>query len=85
MKRKRLGSSFITFFLVFMAILLYYQYMTKPEINPNVSMPEGLHPVVQERANVLVQKAAQKGISMIITDDFRSAEDQDRCMKRVVL
>jgi len=40
-------------------------------------MPDGLHPVVQERTNQLVQHAAQKGISIVITDDFRSAEDQD--------
>ena len=40
-------------------------------------MPDGLHPVVQERTNQLVQQAAQKGISIVITDDFRSAEDQD--------
>ena len=77
LKRKGLGSSFITFLLVFIAILLYYQYMTKPEVNPNVPMPDGLHPVVQERTNQLVQQAAQKGISIIITDDFRSAADQD--------
>ena len=77
LKRKRLGSSFVTFLLVFIAILLYYQYMTKPEVNPNVPMPDALHPVVQERTNQLVQQAAQKGISIIITDDFRSAADQD--------
>ena len=77
LKRKRLGSSFVTFLLVFIAILLYYQYMTKPEINPNVPSIEGLHPIVQERTNQLVQQAAQKGISIIITDDFRSAADQD--------
>ena len=40
-------------------------------------MPDGLNPVVQERTNQLVQQVAQKGISIVITDDFRSAEDQD--------
>ena len=37
-------------------------------------MPDGLHPVVQERTNQLVQQAAQKGILIVITDDFRSAD-----------
>ena len=59
--------------------------LTKPEVNPNVPMPDGLHPVVQERTNQLVQQAAQKGISIIITDDFRSAEDQDLLYEKVVL
>jgi len=77
LKRKRFRSSFITFFLAFIAIILYYQYLTKPEVEQNVPMPDGLHPVVEERTNQLVQQAAQKGISIVITDDFRSAVDQN--------
>ncbi len=45
-------------------------------------MPDGLHPVVQERTNQLVQQAAQKGIIIVITDDFRSAADQDRLYEK---
>lgn len=41
-------------------------------------MPTELHPVVRERSNQLIQQAANKGIVIVITDDFRSAEDQDR-------
>jgi len=32
---------------------------------------------VKERSNQLIQQAADKGIVIVITDDFRSAEDQD--------
>ncbi|MBS4213886.1 M15 family metallopeptidase [Bacillus sp. FJAT-29953] len=40
-------------------------------------MPTDLHPVVKERANLLIQQAAKKGIVVVITDGFRSAEEQD--------
>lgn len=32
---------------------------------------------MKERSNQLIQQAADKGIVIVITDDFRSAEDQD--------
>jgi peptidoglycan LD-endopeptidase CwlK len=82
LKRKWLGSSFITFFLVIIAIFLYFQFLTKPEVDPNAPMPEGLHPIVQERTNQLVQQAAQKGITIVITDEFRSAADQDQLYEK---
>lgn len=47
-------------------------------IGGTAPMPTELHPVVRERSNQLVQQAADKGIMMVITDDFRSAEVQDR-------
>uniref|UniRef100_A0A942T6V8 M15 family metallopeptidase n=2 Tax=Neobacillus TaxID=2675232 RepID=A0A942T6V8_9BACI len=40
-------------------------------------MPTELHPVVKERTNQLIQRAAKKGIVVVITDGFRSAEEQD--------
>lgn len=48
-----------------------------PEEAPHAPMPDGLHPVVQERTNQLVQQAAQIGIVMVITDGFRSSAEQD--------
>lgn len=47
-------------------------------IGSSAPIPTELHPVVRERSNQLVQQAADKGIVIVITDDFRSAEDQDR-------
>lgn len=86
MKRKWIGNSFITFVLVFMAIILYLQYLMQqngdPEGNVNTPMPMGLHPVVEEKTNQLIQQASEKGISMVITDDFRSAEDQDKLYEK---
>ena len=40
-------------------------------------LPEGLHPIVGEKSNQLIDKAEEIGISIIITDSFRSVESQD--------
>jgi peptidoglycan L-alanyl-D-glutamate endopeptidase CwlK len=37
-----------------------------------------LHPVVEEKKNELVQKASDLGISIVITEGFRSKEEQDK-------
>ncbi|WP_031547453.1 M15 family metallopeptidase [Salinicoccus luteus] len=39
--------------------------------------PQGLHPVVAERAEILRQRAAAIGIVIRFTDGFRSFEEQD--------
>lgn len=80
---KWFGSTFITLLLVLFAIFIYYQYLTKPAaVKQDVPMPDSLHPVVEERTNQLIQKIAAKGITIIITDGFRSAEDQDRLYEK---
>lgn len=45
-------------------------------------LPTELHPIVKERSNQLIQQTAAKGIVIVITDDFRSAEDQDRLYEK---
>ena len=85
---KRIGSSFITFTLVLLAILFYIQslanpgMLTKSEMNPSGSAPTELHPVVKERADQLMGQLAERGIVIVITDGFRSAEDQDRLYEK---
>ncbi|WP_309143478.1 M15 family metallopeptidase [Bacillus sp. V3B] len=82
MKIKRLGSIFVTLCIVLIVSILYYQYLTKAEVKKEVSMPSDLHPVVEERTNELVQNVAEKGISILITDGFRSIEDQNRLYEK---
>jgi peptidoglycan LD-endopeptidase CwlK len=41
-------------------------------------MPTELNPIVKERTEQLIQQAAKKGIVVVITDSFRSAEDQNK-------
>lgn len=66
--------------LVLIFILFYLD--TKPSTesteNQSVPLPTELNPIVKERSNQLIQQAAKKGIVVVITDSFRSAEDQDK-------
>ncbi len=86
MKKKWLGSSISTLVLVFVVVVLYLQYLVQPdkdpEINPNAPMPDRLHPIVEEKTNQLQQRAAEKGIVIVITDGFRSSEDQDKLYEK---
>ena len=40
-------------------------------------LPEGLHPIVGEKSNQLLDKAEEIGIPIMISDGFRSVESQD--------
>lgn len=39
--------------------------------------PDGLHPVVEEYKNILVERAEEQGINVVITEGYRSPEEQD--------
>ncbi len=91
MKDAALKRTILTLLLVLTVAFLYFQFLTEPVYNADfekeaddeevieedVPMPDSLHPVVEQRANELVEKAAAKGIRIIITDGFRSIEEQD--------
>lgn len=82
LKKRRLGRAFFPLFLTFIAFFLFYQLLIKPELNQNVPMPDSLNPIVQERANQLVEKTAAKGIEILITDGFRSVDEQNDLYKK---
>ncbi|WP_084375086.1 M15 family metallopeptidase [Neobacillus soli] len=88
MKLKRIGSSFYIFSLVLIAILFFILYIngsnpfTESKINRSDSLPTELHPIVKERSNQLIQQAADKGIVIVITDGFRSAENQNQLYEK---
>ncbi|NGZ77436.1 M15 family metallopeptidase [Saccharibacillus sp. VR-M41] len=42
----------------------------------------GLHPEVRAKADTLIRQAADKGIEVVITSGFRSAEEQDRLYRQ---
>ncbi|MEJ8303429.1 M15 family metallopeptidase [Saccharibacillus sacchari] len=42
----------------------------------------GIHPEVQAKTNDLVAQAADRGIEIVITSDFRSSEEQDRLFRQ---
>ena len=84
MKLKRIGSVLFTLTLVSIFILFYLDSKPSTESakKQSVSMPTELNPVVKERTEQLIQLAAKKGIVVVITDSFRSAEDQDNLYKQ---
>lgn len=42
------------------------------------TLPTELHPIVAEKIEILKEKTAEKGITILITDDYRSFEEQDK-------
>lgn len=40
-------------------------------------LPSGLHPIVEEKRDLLISRAAEIGIDILITDGYRSPEEQD--------
>lgn len=69
--------------LVLGIYVFYDHFWSSPEpAVPPTPMPEGLHPVVEERKNQLIHKAAASGIDVVITDGFRSAEEQNRLYEK---
>jgi peptidoglycan L-alanyl-D-glutamate endopeptidase CwlK len=68
---------------IFIAILCVLFYFVIDEMRrKNVPMPTKLNPIVAVHRDQLIQKAAEKGINIVITDDFRSAAEQDKLYAR---
>ena len=57
-------------------------FLRKPVTSEPVYVPTELHPFVQERTNQLIQQAADIGIVVVITDGFRSAEEQNKLYEK---
>lgn len=68
--------------LYFMQSSMGFNFLRELNIGHSTSLPTELHPVINERSNQLIQQSAAKGIAIIITDGFRSAEDQDRLFEK---
>ncbi|MDL4841175.1 M15 family metallopeptidase [Aquibacillus rhizosphaerae] len=53
-----------------------------PQPIEDAPMPTELHPIVNEKKNTLITKAANKNISIVITDGFRTIEEQNAIYAR---
>lgn len=81
---KRFIRDVIGWLILLAAILTIYYFLNVPK-EPQEGeayaytsdAPNGLHPAVAKKTNELIQRAANRGITMFITDDFRSNADQD--------
>ncbi|WP_325948471.1 M15 family metallopeptidase [Heyndrickxia sporothermodurans] len=90
MKKKKRKGRFLFIIPLTLLLLFYIQSNKQPSIHLNnnsnnkstPTFPTELNPVVKERTQQLVQRAAKKGITVVITDDFRSAADQNQLYKK---
>lgn len=78
MKIKRSRSKILLFCFAIIILLLYIQVLKNAGPNENIPLPGELHPVLAYQSDILIQQADAKGISMIITDDFRSFHEQEK-------
>ncbi|MBB2481947.1 M15 family metallopeptidase [Bacillus sp. APMAM] len=84
-QKKRIGN--FLFIIPLVLILIFYiqssqEHDNSKRQNHSDSFPTELNPVVKKRTNQLIKQAAKKGISVVITDGFRSAADQDQLYKK---
>lgn len=80
---KRLNNTILTWsMIIFFLTLLFFLY-NKQENNDYVrvaddaSPPSDLHPEVERNKNLLIEKAADIGIEVVITDGLRTFDDQE--------
>jgi peptidoglycan LD-endopeptidase CwlK len=77
-------------FIILLACLAGYLYthinhMNAPDIgglldsgfDEDAPLPDQLHPIVSAKKDQLISLAADQGIQIVITQDFRSVEEQD--------
>ncbi|MBM7579582.1 M15 family metallopeptidase [Jeotgalibacillus terrae] len=67
---------FIAVLLTGAGWLIWKELQHREELR-NRPLPTGLHPIVEEKQDELVQKSSEEGINIVITDGFRSFEEQD--------
>ena len=64
--------------LLFLTVPILFIFNSLETQSPKkVPMPTKLNDLVEVKSKLLVNEAARKGIRVVITDDFRSAKDQD--------
>ncbi|MCI1591490.1 M15 family metallopeptidase [Heyndrickxia oleronia] len=85
--KKRLKRFWFVILLLFICFLyiqsLYNEHKNQSNsISTKTIEATGLNPLVKEKTNQLIQQAAKIGITVIITDDFRSSKDQDQLYEK---
>jgi peptidoglycan LD-endopeptidase CwlK len=75
--------------LLFLCAFVAYQSFLFIKGNPGLSdqveyevnietLPTELHPIVAENVEILIEKTAEKKMKILMTDDYRSYEEQDK-------
>ncbi|WP_416143947.1 M15 family metallopeptidase [Planococcus koreensis] len=78
---KQLKTAFSVLFLLVLGGFSFIWIQREMEFREELKqrpMPSGLHPIIEEKRDELVRLASAAGIDIIITDGFRSRDEQDR-------
>lgn len=75
---KQLAKALFAGFVAVSIFIFVQREWTEREELAARPLPEGLHPAVEEKAGEFIRLAADQGIDVVITDGFRSGEEQDR-------
>lgn len=76
---KNIKTAFSIVFLLVIGVFLFIwieNELAFREDLANRPLPSGLHPIVEEKRDLLVNEAAELGINILITDGYRSPEEQ---------
>ncbi|WP_026692283.1 M15 family metallopeptidase [Peribacillus kribbensis] len=76
---------FFLMLIILLSFVFIYTVNQHPQTSSSIKkepLPEALNPKVDKKKDQLVKLAAEKGISVVITDGFRSAEEQDKLYKQ---
>lgn len=77
---KHAKTVFSVFFLLVLGGFLFIWIQREMEFKEELKqrpLPSGLHPIVEEKSEELARQAQAAGIDILITDGFRSIEEQD--------
>ena len=76
MKLNKKGKWLVILLFLIVPVLFIFNSL-ETQSPKKVPMPTKLNDLVEAKSKLLVNEAARKGIRVVITDDFRSAKDQD--------
>jgi len=76
MKLNKKGKWLVILLFLIVPVLFIFNSL-ETQSPKKVPMPTKLNDLVEVKSKLLVNEAARKGIRVVITDDFRSAKDQD--------
>ncbi len=75
---KRIQRTLLPWLIILIGlIILFVIYNQKQTVDIDKEMPTQLHPVVQEKKEVFINKAASRNIEVVITDGLRTIQEQN--------
>ncbi|WP_087974483.1 M15 family metallopeptidase [Oceanobacillus rekensis] len=77
------GTLVIWIILIIFLVILFFLYNQLEDedylhLGTNAPMPTELHPIVEERKNILVEQVSDININIVITEEIRTFEEQDQ-------